>query len=84
VILQPLPQGAGAILLNIEKDSPASGAGLLVGDILTTWNGERLNTPGDVANRLGTESVGAKVKLGVSRGGNVSDYEITIAERPRK
>ena len=84
VMLQPLPRGAGAILLSIENDSPASVAGLLVGDILTTWNGEPLNTPGDVANRLGADSVGSKIKLGVSRGGTVSEYEITIAERPRK
>jgi S1-C subfamily serine protease len=84
VMLQPLPEGGGAIILSIEKGSPASGAALLVGDILTTWNGELLNSPGDVANRLGAGSVGAKAKLGVSRGGTISGYDITIAERPRK
>ena len=84
VMLQPLPRGTGAIILSIEKESPASAAGLLVGDIVTTWDNEKLDTPGDVASRLGAASVGAKVKLGVSRGGTVSEYTITIAERSRK
>jgi S1-C subfamily serine protease len=83
VMLQPLPQGGGAIILTVEKESPAAGGGLLVGDILTTWDGEPLKSPGDVANRLGAGSVGAKVRLGVSRGGSISDFEISIAERPR-
>jgi S1-C subfamily serine protease len=84
VMLQPLPQGGGAIILSVDKDSPAGSAGLLVGDIITTWAGEPLRSPGDVASRLGAQSVGAKIRLGVSRGGNVSEHEIAIAERPRK
>ena len=83
VMLQPLPQGAGAIVLGVETDSPAAAAGLLVGDVITRWDGEAVQSVGDIANRLGIGSVGARVKLRVSRGGSVNEYDIVITERPR-
>jgi S1-C subfamily serine protease len=83
VMLHPVGQGSGAIVLNVENESPAAKAGLLVGDVLTTWDGEDVNSVGGVANRLVASTVNSKVKLGVLRGGNATDIEVTLGERPR-
>jgi S1-C subfamily serine protease len=77
------PVGQGAIVLGIEGESPAAKAGLLVGDVITTWNGEPVSSVGGIASRLASGSVNATVKLGVLRGGNASDIDVTLGERPR-
>ena len=84
--LHPLAgQGSagGTIIVGIEAGGPAAQAGLVVGDIITTWNGEAIGTVGAVSQRLGTDSVGHKVKLGITRGGTATDIDVTIGERPR-
>ena len=83
VMLHPVGKGSGAIVLGIENDSPAAKAGLLVGDVITTWNGEAVESVGNIANRLAAGSVDAKINLGVLRGGNASDISVTLGERPR-
>jgi S1-C subfamily serine protease len=83
VMLHPMTAGSGAIVLSAEDDSPAAKAGLLVGDVITTWNGEDVGNVGNVAQRLTVASVGQQIKLGVSRGGNAHELDITIGERPR-
>lgn len=83
VSLHPVGRGQGAIMVGIEPDGPAAQAGFVVGDVVTTWNGETIRSVGDVADRLGTGSVGETVKLGVLRGGVASQIDVTIGERPR-
>lgn len=75
--------GGGAIVVGLDQDGPAAQAGLVVGDIITTWNGEAVSSVGSVSGRLGTDVVGQMVKLGVVRGGNAIDVDVTIGERPR-
>jgi S1-C subfamily serine protease len=77
------PVGEGAIVLSVEEQSPAAKAGLLVGDVITTWNGEAVSSVGGIASRLATGSVNANVRLGVLRGGNASDIDVILGERPR-
>ena len=83
VMLHPVGSGSGAIVLGIEDGSPATAAGLLVGDVITTWEGDAIGSVGSIAQRLGGRAGGSKVKLGVSRGGNAHDVEVTLGERPR-
>jgi S1-C subfamily serine protease len=75
--------GGGVILVGLEPDGPAAKAGLVVGDIITTWNGETVLSVASISERLGTDAVGRIVKLGVVRGGNAIDVDVTIGERPR-
>jgi S1-C subfamily serine protease len=77
------PVGEGAIVLGVEEQSPAAKAGLLVGDVITTWDGEPVSSVGGLASRLAAGKVNASVKLGVLRGGNASDIDVILGERPR-
>jgi S1-C subfamily serine protease len=76
-------EGAGVIVVGIEPDGPAATAGFYVGDIVTTWNGDPVRSVGGVADRLSGGTIGSTVKLGVLRGGNASELDVTIGERPR-
>lgn len=75
--------GGGVILVGVEPGGPAARAGLVVGDIITTWDGETVHAVGSVSERLGTDAVGKTIKLGVVRGGNAITVDVTIGERPR-
>jgi len=83
VSLHPVGQGGGAIVVGIEPDSPAARGGFLVGDIITTWSAQSIGSVGEVAERLVGGTVGQTVKLGVLRGGNALELDVTIGERPR-
>jgi len=47
--------GGGVIVVGLESEGPAARAGLVVGDIITTWNGEAVATVGAISGRLGTK-----------------------------
>jgi S1-C subfamily serine protease len=83
VMLHAIVQGPGTIVLSVEAQSPAARAGLLVGDVITTWDGEAVASVGALAARLGAGSVGTRVTLGVLRGGNAITVDVTLDERPR-
>ena len=74
----------GAIVIGLEPDSPAAEGGFLVGDIVTTWEGNTVRSVADVALRLGAGTVGTTARLGVLRGGNALELDVTIGERPRR
>jgi len=70
-------------VLGLEDESPGGKAGLLVGDVITTWDGDAVSSVGNIAQRLVGSAVGSRVNLGVSRGGHAHNVEVTLGERPR-
>jgi S1-C subfamily serine protease len=78
------PTRDGAVIVSIEPEGPAAKAGFLVGDIVTTWNGEAIASVGGVSNRLSTGTVGETAKVGVLRGGLANEIPVVIGERPRR
>jgi S1-C subfamily serine protease len=83
VSLHPAGGDGGAIIVGLEPSGPAASAGFLVGDIITTWSGEPVTSIAGITDRLGAESVGKVVQLGVIRGGSPGHIDLTIGERPR-
>ena len=65
----------------MAEGGPAAAAGFLTGDIVTTWNGEAVRTMRELSRRLGTESVGQGVTLGIIRGGAAEAREAPVGER---
>jgi S1-C subfamily serine protease len=52
------------------------------GDIIVTWNGERIRHVRSLLRALGPDSVGQTVTLGLRRAGEAKDVPLTIAQRP--
>lgn len=75
---------AGAIVMSIDEEGPCKAAGLLVGDIVTAWNGEEITGVRDLLRRLGPDSVGTNVTLGIVRAGEAASVEVAIAARPSR
>jgi S1-C subfamily serine protease len=72
----------GVILINIEPQSPAEVGGLLLGDILISWDDTPLGDPSDVRVLLNRgDRVGEHVKIGAIRGGALVELSIEIGER---
>jgi S1-C subfamily serine protease len=72
----------GVILIDVEPQSPAEVGGLLLGDILITWDGVAISDPGDVRALLNRgDRIGEQVKIGAIRGGVYIELAISIGER---
>ena len=57
--LQPLRRGAGGLIaVEVAEGGPAAAAGFVVGDIVTTWQGEALGSMRELARRLGPDAIG--------------------------
>jgi PDZ domain len=79
---QPSGSGRGILVVSIDPDGPSARAGMLVGDIVTAWNGRPVDRVREVMGLLGPESVGSTVDLGLIRGGAPTSLKIVIGERP--
>jgi S1-C subfamily serine protease len=72
----------GAIVMRLDDGGPAKRAGLHLGDIITGWNGDVVESPRDIIRRLGADSVGATVSLTILRSGTTQTTDVTVGERP--
>ena len=77
--------GSDAVLLvvMVDPDSPAAAAGVLVGDSITSVDGERLRSADDLQFALAGVEVGFDVSLGIIRGGDGVNLSVTAGERPQ-
>jgi S1-C subfamily serine protease len=85
--LHPLRHGehrSGAIVVRLDENGPARRAGILVGDILTAWNGEPIRSVRDVFTRLGPDAVGSTITLDLVRANQQTQVDIAVGERPPK
>lgn len=84
VSVRPLDRRAGqkgVLVMTVEADSPAAKVGLVIGDVIATWNGTAITRLAEFARELGTESPGRDVKLGIMRGGAPVEVDVKIGER---
>jgi serine protease DegQ len=76
-----LTQRGGLLVVGVEDDSPAGRGGLIVGDILATLDGQPVEDTDDLLVLLAGERVGSPVAVGLVRGGELTEIEITVGER---
>ncbi|OFW19659.1 MAG: hypothetical protein A3H97_18740 [Acidobacteria bacterium RIFCSPLOWO2_02_FULL_65_29] len=70
------------LVVGVTPGSPAAVAGLMVGDVLATFDGHAVATPEDLLELLVAERIGRTVALGVGRGPAWLEVLITVGERP--
>src|SRR6201987_4338362 len=81
---QSLQRGekTAAIVLEVQPESPAQTAGIVIGDILIAIAGHPITRLEDVHSQLQGEAIGKKLPLEFIRGGAVQKGTITVGERP--
>src|SRR5215470_3395643 len=70
------PDGEGILVRSVNAGSPAEKAGVKAGDVLTSFNGERLRSLGDLREKLSAKSDDKAAKIGVLR--NKSNLTLTV------
>jgi len=72
----------GALISQVEKDTPASEAGLKRGDVITAVDGQDVRNNADLRNRIASTAPGTKVALSVIRDGDGKKINVTLGELP--
>jgi S1-C subfamily serine protease len=78
-------RGAGPdtalLIFGVVPGSPADAAGLLVGDIVLSFDGEPVSSPERLLDALKGDRVGRAVPVRLLRGGNETTVNVTVAEK---
>jgi len=72
---------AGVLVDQVLPDSPAKKAGLLQGDVITSFDGKPIKEPRDMAMDVAATHAGTTVKLGVVRDGKEQTVDVAIAKQ---
>jgi len=70
----------GALVGQVEPESPASRAGLQPGDVVTKVGETPVGNPRDLARAIGEARPGSVVQLSVQRDGAARDLTVTLAQ----
>jgi len=72
----------GALVAKVLKDSPAEKAGFKVGDVIVSFNGDKIDVSSDLPPMVGSTKVGKTVPAKVIRHGEPVSLRVKIAELP--
>jgi len=76
------PSTKGALVEQVMPNTPASKAGVKVGDVVVAVNGRPVDMPGQLTRTVASVAPGGKVTLSVLRDAKKQDISITVAQRP--
>lgn len=71
----------GLLIVEVSPGSPADTGGILVGDVLTAFDGESIESPVDLLALLQGDRVGRAVTIRLLRGGVPTDLGVTVGTR---
>jgi S1-C subfamily serine protease len=69
------------LVVGVSPDSPAEAGGILVGDVIVSFDGAPVESPLDLVELLVGERVGRAVTVRVVRGENEHDLAVTVGTR---
>lgn len=70
------PDGEGVLVRGVFASSPAAKAGLKVGDVITTLNGDRIRSASELREKLLSQHEEKSIQLGVLR--NKSELKLSV------
>jgi serine protease Do/serine protease DegQ len=73
----------GAVVVRVVENSPASRAGLQVGDVVTAVDGRKIASSAELRNAIGLMAVGDNAQISYLREGRAHSARVSI-EPPRK
>ena len=71
----------GLLVVGVSNESPAEAAGVLVGDVITVFDGRAIASAEDLLQLLERERIGRPVTVRVVRGGTAVDLSVTVGSR---
>lgn len=78
-----LTSHGGVIVVNVEANGPAYSAGVLLGDVLISFDGTFVNDTADVLAFLNSsDRIGKNIIAQIVRGGTLIELAIAIGEKP--
>jgi len=75
----PAADKSGALVAQVESDSPAAKAGLQPGDVIRALDGKSVTDPRDLALDVAGLHPGSATKLDLLRGGKTQTVSVTVA-----
>jgi S1-C subfamily serine protease len=69
------------LVIAVSTEGPAAKAGVMVGDVIVSFDGQRITSPDDLLDLLVGERVGRPAVIGILRGGTAQTLTVTVAER---
>jgi serine protease Do len=78
------PDGEGVLVREVNTGSPAEKAGVKSGDVITSLNGERIRSLGDLREKLAGKREEKTVKLGVLRNKSTLSITVELPSAPSK
>lgn len=78
------PDGEGVLVREVNSGSPAEKAGVKSGDVITSLNGDRVRSLGDLREKLAGKRDEKTVKLGVLRNKNEVSVTVELPPPPSK
>jgi len=70
----------GALITQVEPDSPGAKAGLRVGDVVKQLNGKSVSDAGEMQVEVGQRKPGTTIHLQILRDGKELDVPVTLAD----
>ncbi len=77
-----LDRPRGALVSQVQEDSPALKAGFQASDVILTFNGKAVENAGDLPRMVGVAKPGAKIPVEVWRKGKIQRVEVVLGELP--
>jgi serine protease Do len=74
----------GALVADVQANSPAERAGIKAGDVIVSVNGEALDDARSLARRIGSMAPGTSARLAVIRNGQEETFTLRLGELPRE
>ncbi len=75
-----LAQAAGALVATVERGGPADRGGILIGDIITRFDGKPVQSSADLPRIVTATKPGARVPVQVWRKGGSRELVVAVAE----
>jgi serine protease Do len=79
-----LDNASGALISQVEADSPAAKAGIKVGDVITELNSKKMDNSGQLQAAISAQRPGNKVNLTVMRDGKSLNLPVTLESINKK
>jgi serine protease Do len=79
-----LSQGGGALVGDVQPDSPAARAGIASGDVILAMDGQPINNYNELRMRVSQTAPGTEIKLKIFRQGTTHEVSAKLGELSEK